>query len=86
MDGRYEMDDFKYPSFRIWLFGGSFPIANGACLANPLWKRFYYRYIWKIKNRFDLWKLHRDPNYQHNAETESCSEREAAVHGWNLGP
>lgn len=51
--------DKKYPSFKIWLFGGcwDFKYGKGCAVAPPLHKRIWTKYTWslrmKIKNYFN---------------------------------
>jgi len=50
--------DRKFPSFKLWLFGGSWghKYGNGGTVAHALHKRMYYRFIyplvWRLKHKF----------------------------------
>jgi hypothetical protein len=55
---------FKYPSFKLWLFGGQWATKNGCCVAPPLWKRCFIRIYWPSKMYYINKFKKKDNNYE----------------------
>lgn len=48
--------DRKYPSFKIWLLGGSWrhKYGKGFTISPPLYKRIWTQYTWNLRMRIKL--------------------------------